>query len=420
MNTRGSAFTFAAFALLLLLTSCSRTAEPNTDMVVLANGEALDKDAAVYAQVFNVPQSEAVRRLELQGRIGKLDAELAVQEPDTYAGLWINNDARYSVTVAVTDNPDAVKDHIRKYTFAGIVEVVQKEKSLKQLEAEQEQAVSVLINLGIESESEINVFQNRVDILVLDIDKAESVAPATDSALAGTAAATLPPGVNLVEVSAFSQDTANAFAGNRIAYGDSFCTSGYSVFDRNNLYGITTAGHCTQPLNYGSVEMPRVAEWYSGARDLQWHRSPNLLFKPWARDNEPSSGGTTFYREIYAVANRVDQPLNGFFCKYGATTQHTCGTLVSKTFNPADRVYNDLRNNSSTFMRLNRSGSNIITKPGDSGGPVYTGHKALGLTKGGWYPGLPSGCPTDYCGDMIYMAINYVTDIGLRIFIAPQ
>lgn len=409
-------FKLFSLALIYLLTGCNQLPKPDASIVVLTNGEALAKDASIYAEMFDVSQDEALSRLELQSEIGKLEITLTTQEPDTFGGLWINNDPEYSVTVAMTDNLNVAKEYTDKFRFGDIVNVIQRAKSLKQLEAEQQQTIAVLNNLGIESESEINVFQNRVDVLVLNKTEVNSVSRIE------TNAGVLPAGLNIIEVSGFSTDAANAYAGNRITNSGAFCTSGYSVFDSRNLYGITTAGHCAEPLSYGSISMPRVAEWWSGARDLQWHRSEpdDILFKPWARDNEPTSGGTNYYREIYAVGNRPDQVIGSLYCKYGVSTGYTCGTLQSKSFNPADPVYNSPRNNSATFMRLNRSGSTIITRGGDSGGPVYNGHKALGLTKGGWWPDSPVGCPPDYCGDMIYMAINYVTDVGLRIYTAPR
>ena len=203
------------------------------------------------------------------------------------------------------------------------------------------------------------------------------------------------------------------------------CSAGYSVFDGNGLYGITTAGHCNNRQFYDgsnpAVPLELAAEWWTGAFDVQWHvpkySNSGLLFKPWARDNQPTSQGTAYYREMYSPVNRQEQAIGTVVCKHGYASSFTCGKIISKTFNTAKPPYNSDENNSPTFIRVDKVGPYNVARGGDSGGPVYEGHAALGLIKGAWGNG---NCTPDFCGDMIYMAINYVTDKGLRIFYAPR
>lgn len=139
------------------------------------------------------------------------------------------------------------------------------------------------------------------------------------------------------------------------------CTSGFSVRDGNGTYGISTAGHCRDDYDYGSVPLRLIGQWY-GSSDLQWHwhtsTSGSHLYKPWARDNEPTSGGTNYYREITDNANRGSQPIGALVCKYGLTTGYTYGYLRSKTVLAGDPY------DVATYMRTGRDDNIVRSKPG--------------------------------------------------------
>lgn len=126
----------------------------------MADGEALRKDAAEYAKDQNVSVDEAVRRLELQNDIGKLDAELAHNESDTFGGLRIQHKPEFKVVVNMTGGAEKVADYARGTSFAELVEVRKAAKTLNQLEAEQRSIINTLETLKLPSESSINVYTN--------------------------------------------------------------------------------------------------------------------------------------------------------------------------------------------------------------------------------------------------------------------
>lgn len=173
-------------------------------------------------------------------------------------------------------------------------------------------------------------------------------------------------GVKVIEVPSFSSDAVNAYAGHSLRT----CTAGYSIRNSSGVKGLTTSGHCSDNQTFGSLEVPMTfrAEYWYDSFDFQWHTSSDLTIRPWAR-NGPNASAP--YREIYATANRLDQPINAFVCKYGKTTIHTCGYIKDKSHNSGGV------NNASTFIRLSRDGV-VLARPGDSGGPVYVGHQAYG------------------------------------------
>ena len=68
-----------------------------------------------------------------------------------------------------------------------------------------------------------------------------------------------------------------------------------------------------------------------------------------------------------------------------------------------------------SFCRV-LSGSGVLSRGGDSGSPVYNGHKALGIL----HSGFTSDPNSSFYGDFTFMGINYITDQGLEIMIQPR
>jgi hypothetical protein len=65
----------------------------------------------------------------------------------------------------------------------------------------------------------------------------------------------------------------------------------------------------------------------------------------------------------------------------------------------------------STFIRVNNDqGYSDLASPGDSGGPWFLVGTAYGIN---------SGEPGSDLNDAIYMAINYVSSLGVSVLTAP-
>src|SRR5690242_10250617 len=95
MRKRMKLCTFIITLFATLFTGSIHAAEPPS--------EALLEDATSYAAQTGVSVDEAVRRLRLQKEIGDLEATLATEEPDTYAGLWIDDKSGYRIVARFTD-----------------------------------------------------------------------------------------------------------------------------------------------------------------------------------------------------------------------------------------------------------------------------------------------------------------------------
>lgn len=165
--------------------------------VVLNASSALRQDAEHYARDQNIPVDEAGRRLKLQPALGKLDAQLARKEPETYAGSWIQHQPEYRFIVNVTGSVEEISAYLQTIPFAELLEVRKVTWSLKQLEAAQRRAGDVAQALGLPFESGINVFENRAELYVSDLK-------AFNAALKSNPKVKFPGGVVIIETGSFS------------------------------------------------------------------------------------------------------------------------------------------------------------------------------------------------------------------------
>ncbi len=340
------------------------------------DNDPIVRDAEVYAADLGIGLQEAMRRLSLQIPAGKLSANLAANETNTFAGLWIQHAPDFRIIVLLTDgNYESIRKYVDGGPLTGLVDVRVAKLSLAELEAVQNAVHQTVAALGIPCNSRTNVFQNRVELHITDPIRLET---ALASASLG-----LPDSVKVVTVSELIQEAEDYLLGGKPL---TTCTSGYSVVNGSGVRGITTAGHCSNNqtyLEYG-LNLPQPAgEIDLGPYDIQWHSAP-VGYIP---TNMIWDG--TQNRPIYSIKVRDDQALNEFVCKYGMTTGYGCGLIVSKSVRPAS-------DHDNTFIQLHNSDNLDLAEPGDSGGPVFYGSIAYGTIAYEWDK------------DMLYMAVNYV------------
>ena len=154
-------------------------------------------DAQSYADDFDVELGEAVVRLSGQGVIGELGSQIERSEPATYAGHWIQHEPQYRMVVAFTrDGESTICPYIEGHPLFDIVEVRSAVATMVELDRSQMEAMNVASKVGIRAESGINVFQNLVELYVMDSGQ-------LDSALE-KAGLSLPDHVRVTEVGSFS------------------------------------------------------------------------------------------------------------------------------------------------------------------------------------------------------------------------
>jgi len=268
--------------------------------------------------------------------------------------------------------------------LAEIVAVRVAEFSLSELEAAQTAALLNVQDLDIPVESGINVFENRVELYV--IERAQF-----DTALQ-KARIRLSNNVEVITVNELSVDSANIYAGLALRT----CTSGFSVMHSSGTKGVLTAAHCSNSQSYNGTSLPFAGSAEGGSYDVQWHTAPGFTVKNWAYDGI-SDYTTPYYRVINATRHRNSQALNSFVCKYGKTTGYGCGYIIDKNYQPTTPG-----SWGSTFIRVHRDGVDLA-EGGDSGGPWFREDTAYGIMK------------SEIGDDAVYMAINYVDILDLTV-----
>jgi streptogrisin D len=160
------------------------------------------------------------------------------------------------------------------------------------------------------------------------------------------------------------------YGGQAILRGGSRCSAGFNTRSGSGRTYVLTAGHCTNlggtwTTSSGQTIGPVAASSFPGNDyGAIWISHPAAL--------DPRGGVLVngAFRDITG-ASRV--PVGSQACKTGSATGTTCGRA---------QAYNvTVRYAEGTVFGLTRT--NICTQPGDSGGAMFAGSQAQGITSGG-------------------------------------
>jgi streptogrisin D len=170
-----------------------------------------------------------------------------------------------------------------------------------------------------------------------------------------------------------------AFYGGQAIYrGGSRCSAGFNTRSGSGRNYVLTAGHCTDlsgtwTTSGGQTIGPVAASSFPG-NDYGAIRISN----PAALDPR---GGVLNRGAFLDITGAGRVQVGASACKTGSTTGTTCGTV---------QAYNvTVRYAEGTVYGLTRT--NICTQPGDSGGAMFAGSQAQGITSGGTIGGCGSG-----------------------------
>ncbi|MCC6167706.1 MAG: hypothetical protein IT329_10805, partial [Caldilineaceae bacterium] len=109
---------------------------------------------AAYAEAMKIPYEEAERRLILQSKMNEVEIKIAEAEA-TYAGSWTQHEPTFGLVVALTD-PDGqaiVEKYLQGIAWADLVQVVQRPRTLVELEGMLDQTQTAL--KGVEGLSDL-------------------------------------------------------------------------------------------------------------------------------------------------------------------------------------------------------------------------------------------------------------------------
>lgn len=366
----------------------------------------LVQDAAVYAAQYGVELDEALHRLQLQSLVGRLHALLAEREGASFGGLWVQHEPDYRVIAQFTEGGGASLANLlgsrRFRELSPFVETRTAGLSASDLEALQAAAHAAARAQGVPVESMINVAENRVDVRTTDVVSLHDALRTADDLRKSAAALPMLDHVEIVGVDRLSETERYVHAGRPVTS----CTSGFAVQHTNGTRGVLTAGHCPDGQAFNLRNLPFQGGQFSGAIDAQWHTSPELHVVNRIWDGIFDSS-TPYYRFVTATKPRALQTVGEFVCKFGVTTNtQLCGTITSTSFLPPSALPNQWINPTATFIYV-AGGSVNLSLGGDSGGPWYSGSTAYGVHSGGGFG--------TFGRDAIYMAIDYISTLGLSV-----
>jgi hypothetical protein len=181
----------------------------------------------------------------------------------------------------------------------------------------------------------------------------------------------------------------------RGGHGATLCTWGFKMLEIDGgTRRMITAGHCGNTQSYAGIPLGYKAgsERNSGNVDAQLHSVPSgHATAAEIYDNDAGTSTRPITSRGTWSGMDVDDPL----CHRGRTTKWSCGRITAVHGSQAVGGGSNV---------LRARGPTLEAQPGDSGGPIVFGYKALGL-----YEGQYGQEPPD--AHMIWTAINYAESL---------
>ncbi len=153
---------------------------------------ALVRDAQIYAAQHDVELTEAITRLLLRDSVGELDTDLLSNESGTLGGLWIQNEPGYRVVIAFNkDGEKTIAKYVEDEALMGLIQIRTVQATYRELMQSLREAGWIVAELGFRSVSDINLFENRVEVYTPDRARMEGALQKNGK--------TLPAHVHIVE-----------------------------------------------------------------------------------------------------------------------------------------------------------------------------------------------------------------------------
>lgn len=359
--------------------------------------EALSQDAAYYARRYGVGQDEAVRRLRAQqDSVATID-RLAAIFADRLAGVAIEHRPAFRITFLLTGT-EAVPDTL---IYAGGMNVPIHfvtgaaatrraiVSAIEQHQGEIRAALPFAVGMGADARSGALA----VTVRAADADRyGRDALQRQVAAIAG-----VPARIVTLEQ---SESNAALYGGSRVtgvfdATGQrGACTAGFVVTDGART-GIITAAHCPAQLNYRDVDgaelaLSLVGKWGSGHQDVQVSTADQALMPLFRPDPRGAD-----VRPLTAVRGRAETRTGEFVCHGGIRSGYSCAEVQFVDYAPHPDVCGALCDPDWVTVAGPDCGK------GDSGGPVFSGTIAFGITKG-------ISSTHDRCGFYFYMSTDYL------------
>ncbi|MFI6869495.1 S1 family peptidase [Nocardia sp. NPDC050406] len=396
-RSRSRRTAIATAALLVTMPAVIASAEPAPSVGLAA---AVERDLGISV-------AEFTRRAQLAERVALFAEDARQRYPRAFAGAWLEN----ATPIAALTAGQGAEQARKAATAAGLTvrtaakteaTLGQQKSAFEEWLGQQSDAVAGVVH-GVAVDlvgNRIVVWADRAEITVPDyidpanvIVRARAVAEPLPSGSAESGSLAAPPGALARD---YWQNTPRTPSG-AVAGGDPYvghqgrrlghCSLGFHAVDRSGAPVNITAGHCDMAAEAaGTPEATAVHEWIPGEdfgaalgafeKSVFGGLDYGLIR---VADAARDRFGGAAVREPGAADIRLDGhaiPVVGApACKSGATTGYTCGVVLEVD------VTNDVGGHGQAPVQVKGLfRTDICALPGDSGGPVITGTKALGIS----------------------------------------
>jgi hypothetical protein len=173
------------------------------------------------------------------------------------------------------------------------------------------------------------------------------------------------------------------------------CTTGFAVTDGTRT-GIATAAHCPDEVVYqdpdgGTVPLAFAGQWGARTQDVQVNVSPIKQEPLFYADRRQGA-----LRMVAGMRSRLSTRAGEWLCHYGESSGYSCAEVELTQFAPPGELCAGVCAPTWVSVRTNDC------RRGDSGGPVFSGDIAFGITKGG------SGGRGTRCNFYFYMSTDFL------------
>jgi streptogrisin C len=387
-------------ALMLLGLSLTASAQP-----VLNQSEALADDAIIYAAQFGVAPDEALRRLRAQQASVAATEAISREFADRLAGISIEHSPSFRIVILLTGT-EPVADRIA----AGVPIVFR-----TGAKATHAQAVTALRKHLIDLRTDLpNArgagYDQRTGEVVLLVTNSDAQRLGLDAIrqraeqVGGVPVRVI---VNELRESNLSVDGGGRVEGlNTLTGNRNLCTTSFVVTD-GTRNGVATAAHCPDQLSYidrdgSSLPLSFAGQWGLAYQDVQVNLSEDAT--------EPlfySNRGAGTLRRLVSWRNVAGTRAGEFVCHYGESSGYSCSTVELTDYAPPGELCGGPC--SPTWVTV--KWPSCI--PGDSGGPVFSGGVAFGITKG------VNHTAAGQCLFYYYMSTDYLTPPWRLLVAAP-
>jgi hypothetical protein len=173
------------------------------------------------------------------------------------------------------------------------------------------------------------------------------------------------------------------------------CTTGFAVTD-GTRGGIATAAHCPDELTFvdpsgGTIPLAFAGQWGARTQDVQINVGPSGQQPLFYADRRSGA-----LRKLASARSRLSTRGGEWLCHYGESSGYSCAEVELVNFAPPGALCGGACAPTWVTVRTHDCRS------GDSGGPVFSGDIAFGITKGG------SGGRLARCNFYFYMSTDFL------------